>query len=268
MRLAADDALDSPDRWTIPVEPRPERRRAQRRRTHLPWLRMMLLSAVAVTVLVVLAEPPPDETGGPEDHPGAIPRAALTAPPPLWEPVARPSALYGVEGIDRNQALLEVRRHAGGGREDTLSFGPTGEAGSARLRLTRNVPEPEGQSFYIDLVRHGAEAGLSVVRSAQAAPLPTKFGLAEAANVTFAGTSEQTCLAIRFAHPEMRFSLKGWLCGSPVSEAQLTCLVDRLAVTSNEDAALKVLFAQAERQRVCSPPAPPRVAAAKPATRR
>lgn len=267
MRLAADDALDDPDRWTIPVEPRPERPRSRRRRTSLPWLRMSLLSAVAVTVLVVLADKPPEESR-PEDAPGAIPRAPLVAPPPLWEPVARPSALYGVEGIDRAQTFLEVRRHSGGGREDTLSFGPTGEAGSARLRLVRNVPEAEGQSFYIDLVRLGAEAGLSVVRSAQAAPLPTKFGLAEAAQVTFAGISEQTCLALRFVHPEVQFSLKGWLCGSPVSEAQLTCLVDRITVTGNEDTALKVLFAQAERQRLpaCLPSG--RTAGAKQPTRR
>ncbi|HEX2509880.1 MAG TPA: hypothetical protein VHK66_05115, partial [Microvirga sp.] len=114
-----------------------------------------------------------------------------------------------------------------------------------------------GQSFYVDLVRHAAEAGLSVVRSAQAAPLPTKFGMAEAAHVTFAGESEQTCLAIRFAHPEMQFGLQGWLCGSPVGEGHLTCLVDRLVVTGNEDPALKVLFAQAERQRLpaCAPQA-------------
>jgi hypothetical protein len=255
MRPPADHMLDDQDLYAIPVEPRPGGRPAPRRRTSLPWLRMTLTSAVAITVLVILAEEPPEPA--PEDIPGAVPRTSLLAPPPLWEPVARPSVLYAVEGIDRNQAFLEVRRRPGGGREDTLSFGPTGAAGSARLRLVRNVPEPEGQSFYVDLVRHGAEAGLSVVRSAQAAPLPTKFGMAEAANVTFAGESEQTCLAIRFAHPEMQFGLRGWLCGSPVSEGHLTCLIDRLVVTGNEDPALKVLFAQAERQRLpaCAPQA-------------
>jgi hypothetical protein len=107
-----------------------------------------------------------------------------------------------------------------------------------------------------------------VVRSAQAAPLPTKFGLAEAASVTFAGESEQTCLAVRFVHPEVQFTLRGWLCGSPVSEAQLTCLIDRIVVTGPEDPALKVLFAQAERQRLpaCAPA--PRVAAPKSPSRR
>jgi hypothetical protein len=55
----------------------------------------------------------------------------------------------------------------------------------------------------------------------------------------------------------MQFGLRGWLCGSPVSEGHLTCLIDRLVVTGNEDPALKVLFAQAERQRLpaCAPQA-------------
>jgi hypothetical protein len=267
MGPTADFAFDDDDRWTIPVESRAEVRRSKRRRTGLPWLRMSLFSAAAVTILVLLAEKPMEDSA-PEDRPGAIPPVPLMAPPPLWEPVARPTALYGVEGVDRAQALLEVRRHAEGGREDTLSFGQAGEPGSARLRFTRNVPEPEGQSFYIDLVRQGAEAGLSVVRSAQAAPLVTKFGLAEAASVTFAGESEQTCLAVRFIHPEIQFTLRGWLCGSPVSKEQLTCLIDRLAVTTNEDPALKVLFAQAERQRLpaCAPIQ--RAAVPKPPSRR
>jgi hypothetical protein len=230
---------------------------------------MLLLSAVAVTVLVILAEPPAEEVR-PEDHSGSIPRTPLVAPAPMWESVPRPTPLYGIEGVDRSQALLEVRRHSSGGREDTLDFGTVGEAGSARLRLTRNVPEPEGQSLYIDLVRQGAEAGLAVVRSTQGAPLVTKFGLAESANVTFAGAAEQACLAVRFTHPEMQFSLRGWLCGAQLSEAQLTCLIDRLVVTGSEDQALKVLFAQAERQRqpACAPAPPKTAAAPKPPSRR
>jgi hypothetical protein len=111
----------------------------------------------------------------------------------------------------------------------------------------------------VDLVRRAAFAGLSVVRSAQSRPLATKFGIAEAAPVVLAESAEQPCLAFRFAHGELAFAFTGWICGAedrPVTEAQLACLIDRLApAKGGDDHALKVLFAQVESRRdpVCSP---------------
>jgi hypothetical protein len=122
------------------------------------------------------------------------------------------------------------------------------------------VSDPEPSSFFVDLARQAAQAGLSVARSAQAAPLSTKFGLAEIATVTMAGTTEETCLALRIDRPPAQFSLRGWVCGSaaqPASEAQVACLLDRLALVG-EDPILGTLFAQAERQRTagCAPVQP------------
>ena len=176
------------------------------------------------------------------------------------QPVAQPEPLYALEGISRSSFDLEVRRHVDGGREDTLTFGSFGDTGFGLLRMTRGVSAPEATSFYVVLVRQAAQAGLSVVRSTQAAPLATKFGPAEIAEVKMAGISgeaaagpsEATCLAWRVLVPDDQFSLSGWVCGSveqPAGAAQIACLIDRLTLAHGEDAGLQVLFSQAERRR-------------------
>jgi hypothetical protein len=230
----------------------------RRTRRPFPWLRMSLLSAVAVSGLVYLAQQ--RQAGEPSPSGGAVPPAVLIAPPPTWEPVERAAALYGIELPDASLSLsTTVRRHASGGREDTLLLGAFGEAGHARISVSRNLALLEAGSFYVDLVRRAAQAGLSVVRSSQSRPVATKFGMLEVAPVALLESTEQACLAFRFAHEEVTFAFRGWLCGSdakPVSESQLVCLIDRLALAGGkDDAALKVLFAQADRKRSesCAP---------------
>jgi hypothetical protein len=260
MRLLADDldGLDAPLRRQ-PLRP-------ARRGRPLPWFRMGLLCAGMVAGLAYLAAPPQPEA----PEPGEVPLAPLLAPPPVWQPVVRPVPLYALERIDPASFALDVRRHVGGGREDTLGFGTFGETGYGRLQATRAVTETEPAGFYVDLVRHAARGGVSVVRSTQAAPLATKLGPAEIASVTLAGANETTgaseaaCLALRIAQPKLQFSLRGWVCGSaaePPSEAQVACLVDRLTL-AGEDPALGALFAESERRRAegCQP-TPPRAAA-------
>jgi hypothetical protein len=240
--------------FTHPRELRP----ADRVRRRLPWLRMTLMSGVVIFALVYLAQQQEPETAGGET--GFVPQAVLIAPPPTWQPLAGAAPLYALEGPEGLLPLaFEARRHAGGGREDELRFGSFGEAGYGRVALARDIPEPEARSFYVDLVRRAAFAGLSVARSAQSRPLATKFGTGEAAPVVLAEAAEQACLAFRFAHGEIAFAFTGWICGSddkPVSEAQLACLIDRLALAKpGEDAALKGLFAQAQSRRdpACAP---------------
>jgi hypothetical protein len=257
MRLLADD-LNGLDALPRPL---PLRRRG--RLASLPSLRMSLLSAAAVAALAYFAA---ERQPASPSEPAAIPLAALLTPPPTWQPVAQASPLYALEGIDPNSYAWEVRRHVSGAREDTLTFGGFGDVGYGRLQLIAGASEPEPASFYVDLVRQAAAAGLSVVRSAQAAPIATKFGPAEIAAVSLAGASEESCLALRGGDPALGFMMRGWICGSaaqPATEPQLACLIDRLAL-AGEDPALTALFAGAERRRAlgCAPTTMPATTAA------
>jgi hypothetical protein len=237
-----------------------------RPRRPVPWLRAMLLSGVAIAGLTHLAH---RQAGDEPPQPGIVPQTVLIAPPPAWQPIAAPSPVYALDAPEAEpRPVWDARRHAGGGREDTLTIGSFGDPGHARLRLSRSVAGPVGGSFYVDLVRRAAEAGLSVARSGQSRPLPTKFGPVEAADVVLSEAREQTCIAFRYAHPDVDFGFRGWLCGAgdkPVGETQLRCFVDRLSLApATDDPVLRVLFARSEgqRDRNCAPVArlePPRL---------
>jgi hypothetical protein len=246
--LPADD-----DDWDdLPVL-RPARRRER------PWLRVTLTSAAIVAGLAYLAERRQAESE--PAVPIEVPPSALTAPPSPWQPIPPGAALFELEGMGALEQ--ESRRHAEGGREDTLMAGMPGDAGHMRLRVRRDVADPGPSSFYVDLARQAAEAGLSVTRSGQSAPLHTKLGIVEIAAVTLAAEGEQACQAFRFVQGEPAFAVQGWLCGTPdlpVTPAHLACLIDRLAVAGTGDPALAAVFAAAERQRVEGCGAPARMA--------
>jgi hypothetical protein len=231
----------------------PRRVRRARRRP-LPWLRMALLSPLSIAVLVSLARQ--HDRPAPPHAPQAVPAAVLVAPAPLWRPLPSAPAPYGLEGRAEPIAI-EAREHMSGGREDTLSFGAFGDAGYGRISLVQGFTEP-ARSFFVDIVRRAAEAGLSVTRNAQSRPVPTKFGPMEVAAVTLAGPAEQACQAFRFADAQASFAFQGWVCGSeaqPVNEGHLACLVDRIALAATDNPAVKAIFAEAERQRLegCGP---------------
>jgi hypothetical protein len=227
-----------------------------RRSRPWPWLRMSLTCAAAVAGLTHLAR----EAGEDMRLPGDVPPAVLVAPAPRWQPIAAAPAWYtlGASQGDR-PPIIEARRHVDGGREDTLIVRSFGEDGHARATLSRGLAQREGASFYVDLVRRAAQAGLSVTRSAQTRPLATKFGVVEVTQIVLADTSEQACLAFRAAHPEVSFSLTGWLCGAgepPDTEGQLACFIDGIGLAAGSiDPALKAIFAKADRRRLegCTP---------------
>lgn len=243
--------LDEDDPLDLPGE-RPTRRVRRR----LPWLRMILLSGLSVAALAYFAKNTPrkEASGGPK----TIPSSVLIAPAPVWRPV-QPSGAFLIEKTSA-RLTQEAREHTHGGREDTLMLGAFGDPRHARIGLTQKVAE-QPRSFFVDLVRRAAEAGLSVTRNGQSRMLATKFGPVETAAVTLAGNGEQNCQAFRFADGEAGFGLYGWLCGSdsqPVDEAQAGCFIDSLALAGNAGSpSLKVLFAQAEKRRsaLCPPPA-------------
>lgn len=246
--LDEDDPLDLSDE-----------RPARRARRRLPWLRMLLLSGLSIAALAYFAKNAPrkDASGGPK----TIPSSVLIAPAPVWRPVPA-SGSFAIEKISA-RLTQEAREHSHGGREDTLTLGALGDSRHARIVLAQNVTE-RPRSFFVDLVRRAAEAGLSVTRNAQSRMVATKFGPVETAAVTLAGNGEQNCQAFRFGDAETGFGFHGWLCGGdaqPVDEAQAGCLVDSLALAGNAGSpSLKALFTQAEKRRSAPCPPPARIA--------
>jgi hypothetical protein len=240
---------------------------ARRRRSEFPWLRLCLGSGAVTAALVVLARQPEPL------HHGALERvvidpALVSAPPPTWEAIASPAALYAVEAPDMRHLPFsyDARRDRSGAREDILTFGAADDASRPHSRLTVHAyrhPDGPVASFFVDLTRRAADAGLAVTRSAPASGLQTKFGQAEMADVTLSSGAERACLAVRLARPEAALAVGGWLCGAgsePPGPRQLRCLIDGLALRSAENASVSVLFAAAERQRDPSCAPPPRVA--------
>jgi hypothetical protein len=236
---------------------------ARRRRRPFPWLRTGLTAAAAIAVLAHLAPEPPPEPE-PITKPEPVPKAVLSAPPPRWEPIEGATSLYAVRAADGSllPAIHEARRHRSGAREDSLIYGSPGDEGHARLSVLRG-PEDDPTSFFIDLTRLAADAGLAVTRSHRGRAVTTKLGAFEVATVTVSGAAEQACVAFRFEEPALTLRVRGWLCGSaeqPAGDDHLACFIDRLTLLpGGDDPALRVLFAQAERLRNpgCMPAATP-----------
>src|SRR5215207_4618330 len=180
--------------------------RARRKRSSFPWLGLCLGSGAVTVALVVLARQPEPAILDYPERP-VIDEAPLRAPPPLWQPIAQPAALFALDVPDL-QGLpfaYEARRDGDDARDDTLTFGSaeTDARPYARLIVHQSAhPEPQGSSFFVDLARRAADAGLAIARSAPASGLPTKFGLAEAADLALSGSVERACLGFRFSHPD------------------------------------------------------------------
>jgi hypothetical protein len=223
--------------------------------------------AAAVTGALLLAGEPVDASlrGSLATH--------VYAEEPVWIDIARPFQLYDVSAPDfaRQPQTYEARRRRdGGGREDILTLGAFGGP-SPYLRLTLHRPGGEpaaASSFFVDLARRGAEAGISLTRSSNPSPLPTRFGPVETAETTLAATqgAQASCLAFRFALGDGVLHASGFACGGdkPIERATLACILDRLdLVASGEDSALRDAFAPSELKRdpACGPKARARAAA-------
>lgn len=238
-----DDALD-----------REDERPSRRARKPLPWLRVILLSCLSIAGLVYFAQQGRREKQSSE--PKSIPASVLIAPAPVWKPVSPSPAVYALER-SVGPLALQARQHTSGAREDTMIVGAFGAVPHAQVTLFQGFAEPE-RSFFVDLVRRAAEAGLSVARNAQSRMIATKFGPVEAAAVTLAGSGEQSCQAFRFADRQAGFGFQGWLCGGEANasgDTQLVCFIDGIALAGGTNPSLKAVFAKAERSRTgaCAP---------------
>jgi hypothetical protein len=234
------------------VDERPARRLKRRRAS---WLRVTLMCSCSIAGLAYLAlqlEPARRQT----ERAKEVPSSVLVAPAPAWKPVPASPTLYVLAGVSVPVAT-EARQHTNGAREDTLVLGRFGDFRYAQVSLVQGAPETAG-SFYIDIVRRAARAGLAVSHQGQGRTVPTKFGTLEAAPLTLAAKGEQACQAFRFADTDADFSFQGWLCGSSApDDAQLACFVDGITLAGGTSPSLKAVFAKAERSRTeaCGPAA-------------
>ncbi len=224
---------------------RPVRRVRRRRRS---WLRMAVMSSLMIAGLVHLAQQRSD--GSHVAARDGVPSPVLVAPAPAWTPVVSAPALYAVENAPGPPAI-EARQHTSGAREDVLTMGRFGGPRYARLTLAQGSPEPV-RSFFVDIARRAAQAGLAVSRNSQSRVIATKFGPVEAASVTLVGPREQECEAFRFSDGASGFGLLGWMCEEDVTvpdDAKLACFIDGIALSGAGSPSLKAVFARAERNR-------------------
>jgi hypothetical protein len=231
---------------------RPSRHARKRR---LAWFRVTLMSSLIVATLAYFA-PRDGMEKKPASQREGVPVSVLIAPAPMWNPLPQAAALYTFEKSTL-PVTAEARQHTNGAREDTLMLGRFGDARHARITLLQGSTEP-ARSFFIDIVRRAAQAGLAVSRNAQSRMVATKFGPLEAAAITLTGQREQDCQAFRFPHNEAGFGFEGWLCGAtPVDETQLACFVDGLSLAGAASSSMKAVFARAEGNRIeaCGPSA-------------
>lgn len=231
------------------VDERPARRMRRKRPS---WLRVVLMSSCSIAGLAYLAlqqEP----ARRPAERAKEVPSSVLVAPAPAWKPVPASPAPYTLAGA----SATEARQHTNGAREDTLVLGRFGDFRYAQVSLVQGQPETAG-SFYVDIVRRAARAGLAVAHQGLGRTVPTKFGPFEAAPLTLAARGEQACQAFRFSDADSDFSFQGWLCGaSAPDDAQLACFIDGIALASGASPTLKAIFVRAERSRTeaCGPAA-------------
>lgn len=225
----------------------------------LPWFRIALGSMAIVTGLVHLAREL--DPGRPGDA-GAAPAAVLAAPEAGWPSPARLRPAYALDTLEFSGLPQQSEaRPTNGGREDVLRIGAFEQPEPhLHLRAERSSgSELTPASFFLETARRASEVGLGVGRSAQPELLATKLGAAEVAPVLLSGASERSCLAFRLHRAESGLRLGGWICGAegrPAEAREAACVIERLVPAPGiEDAAIRAVFAEAERQRdpACGP---------------
>jgi len=222
-----------------------ERPLRRARRKPVRWFRVTLMSCLMIGGLVYFAKDKARETGN-AVRDGA-PSPVLIAPAPAWAPIASPSAPYLLENAS-GPLVTEARQHTSGAREDTLILGRFGQARHARISLVQGAAEP-ARSFFVDIVRRAAQAGLAVSRNSQSRMVMTKFGPVEAAAMTLVGDGEQECQAFRFSDEDSGFGFQGWLCDSGAEDARLACFINGVGLSGAASPSLKALFARAGKNR-------------------
>lgn len=244
----------------------------------LLWRGLAAMTGIGLTAALVTAMPQANEelrlasmTVQQDHEPRPVrdvrqePRANPVADE-IWVRVARPGTLFGLETpeLARQTPVHEAyRNQAGTRRQDSLTFGEFNQPQPhLQLALVPGLGQ-QPQPFVIALVREAAERGMSVQRSGLPSAIRTRFGTADASDVTLSdGQTSRACIAFRKDAGETPLGLSGWWCGGagrPADRQQLTCMLDRLVlISAGDDKALQAAFSRTEldRQSACAPPRP------------
>jgi hypothetical protein len=188
---------------------------------------------------------------------------------PSWTRIAHPAPLFTLEAIELSKMQMSyeaTRSTQVEGREDRLVFGSAARADEPFIEvaiLRAGAEAGEAASFFVDLSRRAAAAGVAVAKASPGEPLPSKFGEMESAETRLsANGAERSCLAFRRAVPGEVLRLFGWYCPSEGARARapaLSCLIERLELSgTTEDKTLRDVFAAAQARRLgCKTPAAP-----------
>jgi hypothetical protein len=183
----------------------------------------------------------------------------LTAPE-----FAKEKKTFAVRKLDGSEA-----------REESLTLGKFATSEPyLRLDIRPLGGEKHAPSdFYLDLTRHATQAGLAVAKITQPAPLATRFGAFEAADIRLSQpassegpATERSCLALRLASASAPVEIAGLVCGGAAKQMDrraLGCIVDRLEYPAGDNAALNQFFLNSEqgRGKACGEGAPAAAAA-------
>lgn len=207
----------------------------------------------------------PAEPGGQPVITGALAPARLDRPAaPDWTPIARaqPSfTLPAADGDAHGWRFTALRDRRSDMREERFLVGEfAADSFFADIALVRQAAEQENASLLVATARRSAPAGRAVLRGGQPAPLSSKFGLVETADLVLrSGERERACLAFRHLAAAPALRIEGLLCGvaaRPADRRHLACLLDRIGlVSAGEDRELRAYFSRAElaRQPGCTP---------------
>ena len=183
------------------------------------------------------------------------PAPELAAPEPALSPwVEAGASIYGLEapGFIRPPRGEAWTRRQGPGRQDALTFrDEPGDGAWLRVGLHLAGPlDPAPGSFYLDLTRAAARAGVAVTRASLPVMQQIRFGGLEIAEVALAeGEGVRACLGFRLLAGEPDLRILGFACDrerQPEPRA-LACTLEGLQLLApGLDEGLARFFAAAE----------------------
>ena len=184
------------------------------------------------------------------------PHHDLSAAPAMQEPLwqAEADGLYRLN-TEFGFARSTGRQRRDGARQDVLTWGEGLAAKShARLVVYRaSAQDQPAGSFYLDITRMAALAGIAVTRSQLPQAIATRFGPVDVAELTLTqGGQERVCAGLRLLVDEPDLRLTGFAClGDAKSEPQaIACFIDRLELeAARADPTLAQFFAKAQMAR-------------------
>ena len=168
------------------------------------------------------------------------------------------------------------------GRIDSLTMGDFAHGGMfLRIDIHRGLgPIEANPDFYLDMTRHANRQLLTVNKIAHPAPLNTKFGAFEAADMRIAaadgppGAEPRACVGARLVDKTGTLEIAGLFCaaatGAPFARATVGCLLDSLAYAPAEAEGEATAFfekANATPAAACANSAPDDVTASIPAAK-